>query len=269
MKKRVFSGVAAVMMLFTSALSLGAAPAVEEEEKYCGSGGYVEKSETISYARKDSSDEGHIKYQVPNYTVSANKTSCASTAGAILIGYYDRFYEELVPNYTTYYTLGTAIVYKGLSFETQAVNDELYDLMETDVGGAGTTFNGFQKGMQKYVSNHGYTYTTASIGTIDFEKYKQSINSGKPVALFLENFTFWWDVKTKEGSETLITRYTGVPHVAIGCGYLVETYYNANNQQIAQRTYLKVASGLFEYGISYLCLDGKSKIVQAISVSIA
>ena len=109
MKKRVFSGVAAVMMLFTSALSLGAAPAVEEEEKYCGSGGYVEKSETISYARKDSSDQDYITYEVPNYTVSANKTSCASTAGAILIGYYDRFYEELVPNYTAYYKLGSVV----------------------------------------------------------------------------------------------------------------------------------------------------------------
>ena len=269
MKKRVFSGVAAVMMLFTSALSLGAAPAVEEEEKYCGSGGYVEKSESINYAWKDSSDEGHIKYQVPNYTVSANKTSCASTAGAILIGYYDRFYEELVPNYTTYYTLGTAIVYKGLSFETQAVNDELYDLMETDVGGAGTTFNGFQKGMHKYVSNHGLTYATASIGTIDFEKYKQSVNSGKPVALFLETFSFLTGKIGTSTRDDIRSHYVAVPHVAIGCGYLVDKYYNDKNELVAQRTYLKVASGLFEYGISYLCLDGKSKIEQAISVSIA
>ncbi len=269
MKKRVFSGVAAVMMLFTSALSLGAAPAVEEEEKYCGSGGYVEKSESINYAWKDSSDQDCIKYELPNYTVSANKTSCASTAGAILIGYYDRFYEELVPNFTVYYTFGTGIVYKSLSFETQAVNDELYDLMETDVGGAGTTFNGFQKGMNTYVANHGYTYATASIGTIDLEKYKQSIKSGKPVAIFLENFSF---LKGKIGTSTrddIRTQYVAVPHVAIGCGYLVDKYYNDKNELIAQRTYLKVASGLFEYGISYLCLDGKSKIVQAISVSIA
>ena len=266
MKKRVFSGVAAVMMLFASALSLGAAP--EEEEKYCGSGGYVEKSESISYARKET-DEYSIKYDLPNYSVAASKTSCASTAGTILIGYYDRYYEELIPNFTTYYQIGTIFKYKGPTFETTAVNDELYDLMDTDVGGAGTTFKGFQKGMQTYVANHGYTYATASIGTIDLEKYKQSVKSGKPVALFLVNFTFWWDIKTQEGSETLITRYTGVPHVSIGCGYLINTYYNEKNEQIAQRTYLKVASGLAEYGVSYLCLDGKSKIEQAISVSIA
>lgn len=269
MKKRVTTAAVAAFMLLASALSVGAAPAPEEEQKFCGSGGYVEKTETINYARKDSSDEYHIKYDLPNYTVSANKTSCASTAGTILIGYYDRYYEDLIPDYKVYNTLGTLFMYKSLSFETTAVNDELYDLMGTDVGGAGTTFSGFQKGMNQYVVNHGLTYATSSIGTIDLDQYKASIKRGKPVALFLNNFTFWWDVTTGDGSETLITRYTGVPHVAVGCGYLVETYYNDNNQQVAQRTYLKVASGLFEYGISYLCLDGKSKIEQAISVMIA
>ncbi len=268
MKKRVFSGVAAVMMLFTSALSLGAAPAVEEEEKYCGSGGYVEKSESISYARKES-DEYSIKYDLPDYTVSANKTSCASTAGTILIGYYDRYNEDLIPNFTVYNQIGVLFKYKSLTFETVAVNDELYDLMETDVGGAGTTFKGFQKGMQTYVANHGYTYATTSIGTIDLEKYKQSVKSGKPVTLFLVNFSF---LKGRIGTSTrddIRTHYIAVPHVSVGCGYMIDTYYNEKNEQIAQRTYLKVASGLFEYGISYLCLDGKSKIEQAISVSIA
>ncbi len=269
MKKRVTTAAVAAFMLLASALSVGAAPAPEEEQKFCGSGGYVEKTETINYAWKDSSDEDHIKYDLPDYTVSANKTSCASTAGTILIAYYDRYYEDLIPNFKVYNSLGSAVVYKSLTFETTAVNDELYDLMETDVGGAGTSFSGFQKGMNQYVVNHGLTYATSSVGTLDLEKYKASIKSGKPVALFLNNFTFWWDVTTGDGSETLITRYTGVPHVAVGCGYLVETYYNDNNQQIAQRTYLKVASGLFEYRISYLCLDGKSKIEQAISVMIA
>ncbi len=269
MKKRVTTAAVAAFMLLASALSVGAAPAPEEEQKFCGSGGYVEKNESISYAWKDTSDEDHIKYDLPDYTVSANKTSCASTAGAILIAYYDRFYEELVPDYTVYYKLGSAIAYKGLSFETTAVNDELYDLMGTDVGGAGTTFSGFQKGMNQYVVNHGLTYATSSVGTLDLDKYKASIKSGKPVAIFLQNFSF---LKGEIGTDTrddIRTQYIAVPHVAVGCGYKVVKYYNDNNQQIAQRTYLKVASGLFEYRISYLCLDGKSKIEQAISVMIA
>lgn len=269
MKKRVFSAAAAAMMLLAGGLSVGAAPAAEEEQKFCGSGGYVERSETISYATKDSSEEGHIKYDLPNYSVSANKTSCASTAGAILIAYYDRFHEDLIPNFTVYNQIGVLFSYKGLTFETTAVNDELYDRMGTDTNGAGTTFNGFQSGMHSYVSNKGFTYATSSVGTVNLEQYKASINSGKPVAIFLKNFTFWWDITTGNGSETLITRYTAVPHVAIGCGYLVEKYYDSNNQLITQRTYLKVASGTFEYGISYLCLDGKSSVEHAVSVLIA
>ena len=141
--------------------------------------------------------------------------------------------------------------------------------MGTDVGGAGTTFSGFQKGMNQYVVNHGLTYATSSVGTLDLDKYKASIKSGKPVAIFLQNFSF---LKGEIGTDTrddIRTQYIAVPHVAVGCGYKVVKYYNDNNQQIAQRTYLKVASGLFEYRISYLCLDGKSKIEQAISVMIA
>lgn len=269
MKKRVFSAAAAAMMLLAGGLSVGAAPTVEEEQKFCGSGGYVERSESINYAWKDSSEEGHIKYDLPNYSVSADKTSCASTAGTILIAYYDRFYEDLIPNFTPYYSLGSAIVYKGPSYESTAVNDELYDRMGTDTNGAGTTFNGFQTGMHSYVSNKGFTYATSSVGTVNLEQYKASINSGKPVAIFLKTFSMLRGEIGTDTRDDIKTHYIAVPHVAVGCGYKVVKYYDSNNQLITQRTYLKVASGTFEYGISYLCLDGKSNIEHAVSVLIA
>ena len=208
-----------------------------------------------------------MKGEVPNYN-QINDSSCANVAGTILIGYYDRFCEELVPNYKTYVKIGTAIRYRIESFEIQAVMEELYTLMGTDVGGGGTTYSGFHNGMKSYVNAHGYSYSTEDLGSLNFNKYKSAVDNNKPVAIFLLNYSYAVGGEDNGTSEVIKSHYSTVAHVVVGCGYKVDTYYNANGQVIATRTYLKVASGWVQYGITYLCLDGKSEIYKADSITI-
>lgn len=270
MKKRIFIVIVTICTYLVSNFCTGClfVPKNDEHTKYCGAGGFVSESETITYSRRETV-EFKIKGEVPNYIGQINNANCANIAGTILIGYYDRFCEELIPNFKAYNQLGSVIKYKLESNETEAVMSSLYTLMETNVGGAGTTFNGFHKGMSAFVSGHNYNYVTEDIGNLDFERFKTSVENKKPVALFLNNYSFKTAGQDTGTMETINSNHSTVAHVAIGYGYKVDTYYNSNNQVVTTRTYLKVASGLVEYGLTYLCMDNKSKIDRATSIMIS
>lgn len=245
------------------------ASASSDESKYCNTGGsFVEESETITYARKDTV-EYNIATRVPNFAPHNFTTGCANVAGSIIINYYDRFCEELIPNYKSYMQLGTAIMYRSGGAEADAVTDTLYELMGTDVGGAGTTFNGFQSGMNSYVTSHGYTYSTENLGTIDMNKYISAVKSNKPVALFLSNYSLKITGEDNGSVEVIKSDHSSVAHVVVGYGYKIDYYYNSANALVATRTYLRVASGHVTYGLCYLCLDGKSKVNEAVAVNIS
>ncbi len=237
-----------------------------------GGGDYFEdRVQTVNYARKVPL-EYSIQYDLPNYYGKIGDTSCANTAGAVLIGYYDRFFENLIPDYKVYRKLGTSFTYKGTS-EAKIIEltAELHNLMSTNPEREGTTYAEFQQGMTEYVSEHGYTYTTTNMfswGNFDFGKYKQAVESGKPVALFLSGFALVNSIQENPNMDIISSGYCALTHVVVGCGYKQHTYYDANNKQIGQKTYLKVASALQEYKIGYLNINGLGNIDKAISVEI-
>ena len=269
MKKKVLTCLVAVSMLGAANIFSGfkfVTPNTDDT-KYCGGYDYIEQSETINYASKETTTYS-MKGDVPSYCSAFSESSCANVAGTIIIGYYDRFYEELVPNYKTYVQIGSGIIYRISSFETTEVMKKLYTLMGTDVGSAGTTYNGFQSGMSSYVSSCGYSYSINNLGGLDINKYKTEVELGRPVAIFLDYFSMKFAGEDNGTSEVINSDRCNCPHVVVGCGYKIDTYYNSDGQVIATRTYLKVASGLNRFEIGYLCLDGKSKIDIATSVII-
>lgn len=231
---------------------------------------YTHTSITIDYATK-STQTYSIQYDLPDLEGGTN-TSCANTAGAVIFTYYDRFYENLIPNYVPYITIGNGIRYKNTSAETWYLVEELAELMLIGEPHAGTTFSEFQLGMSTYATNHGYTYSSTDVfsnGSFNFNNYKTSVENNKPVAIFLTNFSMLNSINEGDGQDSISSGYCAVSHVAVGCGYRVDTYYNANNNVIDTRTYLKVASGLIGYGVGYLNINGVSTISKAISTQVS
>ncbi len=225
---------------------------------------------TIDYASK-STQTYSIQYDLPSLSGGMG-TSCANTAGAVIFTYYDRFYENLIPNYVPYFTLGNVIVYRSTSAETTLLAEELSRLMLIGEPHQGTTFSEFQLGMSTYATNHGYTYSSTDVfsnGSFNFNNYKTSVENNKPVAIFLTNFSMLNSLVESDGRDTIGRGYCAVSHVVAGCGYKVDTYYDINGNVINTRTYLKVASGLLGYGIGYLNVNGESTISRAISTQIS
>lgn len=237
---------------------------------YSGGDYFTDKQQTINYASKIP-EEYSIKYDLPNYSGKAGQSNCANTAGGVILGYYDRFFENLIPNYQSYVRIGAVIRYKSASTNVDNMLDELYVLMDTDQGQLGTTYTGFQEGMKAYVENRGYTYSTTSLfsnGMFDFTKYKQAVKNNKPVAVFLQNFAMLNRIQENSTQDIISSGYCALSHVAVGCGYKQDRYYNAAGNLLDTRTYLKVASALEEYNIGYLNINGLSTINRALSVTI-
>ncbi len=238
-----------------------------------GSGDYTVTTETINYATK-STQSYSFPYNAPNIYGSLDGISnCANNAGATVITYYDRFYENLIPNFQAYTVFLGRIVYRDGAVEVSDVIRTLVSYMAVDGVSQGTTFTGFQQGMERYVEEHGYTYSTTSLmswGDLDLDDYIDYVENEIPVALFLNGFTMC-GVSEGTNQDTVSNSTYVATHVEVGIGYKIHTYYNASGSVITSREYLKVASGIFDYGIGYLNISSNAggDIVNAIAIEIS
>ena len=235
---------------------------------YGGGTNYTVQTYTITYDHK-TKETYIIQYGLPTHCPTTG-TSCANAAGINIIGYYDRFYPNLVPNETTYTVFGNNLMYKGMTATVQDICIQLADFMGTT--SSGTTFTGFNVGMASYAQQQGYSYSYTSVftnGSFDFNKYKTAVQSGKPVAIFLNNYAFY-DATTTEGNvDTVYNNVSPNTHVVAGCGYKSVVYYNANNSVINTQIYLRVSTGLALFPhLTYLNASAYSTINNAVAVTI-
>ena len=239
-----------------------------DEIRYGGATGLTVTTQNFTFDEKVVTEDYEIKYGLPNYYDENGLKLCANVAGAIVIGYYDRFKENLIPDYKSYKKALSRITYKAQDDVTLALINQLKNLMQGS-NPNGATFNEYTNGMTTYVSRAGYTYTQQNVmngSSLNMSKVKTAITETKPVLLFLKNFTF---AKTEESSSTLTIEntYGNFTHVAACYGYTEVKYYN-NNQLVYTAKLLKIKSGLTqdeEY--QYLNLD-KSNLINSISTYI-
>ena len=275
MQKTFLAKVATLGMALVCPFTMGFAAKETEEQGYCanfrGAGVPTEYSETITYDHKETTTV-EFEYGIPYYRLTSFGNICANMAGAVIIGYYDRFAEDLIPNFKAYMQLGSYISYKGNTGEVENVIDSLYDFMGTNIEQDGTNFNGFNSGMAAYAATYGgYTYTQSNVWGSSLTAYKNAIAAEKPVAVFATGFSLLSSLTEGNGVDTLgIMEYDGDKHVMVGYGYRIDNYYNSSNKLIETRTYLIVFNGgMIDKGVKYLQLDGRSNIDHAIAVTIS
>ena len=59
----------------------------------------TDKIETISYSTKETSTMETVN-GVPSYRqISGLSNACGATSGAIVVGFYDKYYEDLIPGF--------------------------------------------------------------------------------------------------------------------------------------------------------------------------
>ena len=238
-----------ILLIFANLfLTNGLSAKAETNDVYFGSvQPYAENlgSETIYYTHRE---EQYIETVngVPLYIQLSNlENSCGATAGSIIVGFYDKYYEDLIPNYTSYFP-ATGKYRANDKVYVPALMEEFYSLMRTNVDDVGVAESDCLNGMRKYVQNknHSFSYTSLkSSSKLNETAYVNSINSNKPVLLFNGRTELITDILTYSDHDSLPLATIAGNHIYVGYGYYIVKYYNGNNN-FRTDTYLRVACGL-------------------------
>ncbi len=230
---------------------------------YKGIGTGRPTTETFSYATK-STESYMINSSYPNYyNMNTSLTNfCGPVAGANLIGFFDRYSTNLIPGVSPGRGYPSGYRYTAMmtnSEEKQAVIDDLYGRMQTNVYNDGTTQEQYKNGLTSYVQSKGYSITYSSVmtnGSFDLEKAKSQLQAGNPISLFMAGFNIS-NISDNGSTVTLNKVLYDSHHISIVFGFDKVVYYNSNGSVLREEIYLKVATGysnvsgdyiVFEYG---------------------
>lgn len=262
MKKSV-SFVLSLAMLFGCFCMGGASIAsAENESRYSAAvpyGGIIQDyvSEIVYYSRKDTSEKFVNQYELPHYYARNMDNCCAITAGGVIMANFDRTYEELIPNHTTFEFLGQ-VVYSEQDAAVDSMFQELYQRMGTT--SAGTTVEGYKKGMTSYVQSKGRSIEITSIyknSSLNESAYIAALKAGKLLTIFMDGFCIVGlaGINTNDGYDKISgTVVTGL-HIVAAYGYRIVRYYDASNKLIQEDKYLYVNTGFGSAGLAMIRLN--------------
>ena len=243
--------------------------AVSRETTYCDDG-IMPLAElntiTVNYKSKDENSFPMVMKH-PNFTYSAHPSDCACTAGSNVLGFYDRYDENLIPNHTAgTYFMGN-FIYSSQDTGVYEVIRQLYDDMGTDSDG--TTVAQFKSGMTKYCKRQGKSISFTSCmksGKFDYSTAKSYMEANLPVVLFCGGYNV--ASITPYGESDIITYYESTAnHVMVGFGYKEISYTLENGTSITYQ-YVTVASGVVAKDSGYYDISYNTKVNDAYAINI-
>jgi hypothetical protein len=177
-------------------------------------------------------------YTLPPYQDISHANNCAPVAGSCIIGYYDRLYENLLPNHTNYY-IENGVIHYAQNQPVDDMIDSLYSLMQTNVYGDGTSEANFKNGLAAYVNGQGYNITYTSLmpdGKFSLGQCTNTFfNSERPVAILMTGYSYYpfGDMNQSPNHDTFYGRKsTNGKHVVIAYGYRQYNYWRYETKSV-------------------------------------
>lgn len=259
--KAIFCGIASLLCALTGVVSV----TPQEDEirfgsSYNGSIYAGSKTEYVTYVTKEE-EESFINGGLPRYyDTSGRSKTCANVAGTILLGYYDKNYDELIPDFTSARVIRDRVIYYAQTSAVQDVIDELYYDMDTNTATGGTTIKDFQNGLRKYVNELGRNIAFSNVGNsngFNYSAYLNSIRNEQPVALFVSKYSLIpiADFGISATQDRLEKDYYTGNHVLVGYGLKEIKYYNSKGTLQKTITLLMVATGYSREPLYYVDLS--------------
>ncbi len=224
-----------------------AAPAEAAEEVYYTGVDVVSTyassvtSTEILFTSKTIVEDTNTPNNAPRYSSYNLANACGAVAGSIAVGYYDKYYTNMIAGWDSYFSTGS---YRSMN-ETyiKPLQENLYAKMK--ISEQGVTESNFKSGLDTYISGQGYSVTYEEIGnksTFNYDKFKSSIDNSEITALFVYPSNIY---TLSEGNkkDTLVATYVSSNHIMIAFGYY-EVKYTLSTGGTRTDKYLKVSSGL-------------------------
>lgn len=225
-------------------------------------------SNTVFYVTK-SENESSLAHSIPEYYYETRSNACVPISAANVIAYYDRFYTDLIENYTPGNGLGNFYRYRDHNQTIEALIAELYIDMQTNQTGIGTTIPQFKSGIAQYCTRKGYdvVLTSAMAGnSFDYDEAKQQIDAKKPLILFVSEMEIA-DIDTGMSQDTYSLLYGTISHSLSVFGYR-EIEYNMADGSVLQSNFMLVSTGIKRCPKAYLNVNNRLQIDDAYIVSI-
>lgn len=239
------------------------------EDAYLGSGNVTNVGEEVHYSYR-SEVTNELSRLWPNYN-ETKENGCASAAGGNIIGYYDRYFDNLIPDFTPGYydAFDNKYEYYPKNQAVSDVIDTLFTLMQTDEY-TGVTVANFRSGLTSYVNSKGlYTsyYSGMTGNNLNYNAIKSKINAGIPFVLFLDKYNISSLMNYEEEEYEKINTLISVGnHTMAGFGYKEITYTLSSGAQRIDK-YLAVTRGLEGFA-GYLNISSNVTFSSAYSIEI-
>lgn len=198
----------------------------------------VSDDETVTYTRKEITGY-EISSGIPEYYNENNNitNTCANVAGAEVIGFYDRYFTNFIPDFEVgYYYNGYYFYYPQSMGSTQVQNviNALYTSMGTNTVSAGTSLTQFVSGLTSYITSSGKSASYTSVKTnseVDVTKLDTQYRNGYPVVLFCSTYNIIGAINNTATTTTLYKTNYSDNHIMLSKGY--QTYKYFHNETIA------------------------------------
>lgn len=223
-------------------------------------------SEQVYYADRQE-DECRMVLKHPEYESCAYAASCACVAGANVIGYFDRYYENLIPDHSAGYDFRGDFIYASEDSAVFQTTNQLYQDMGTNADG--TTVEEFKKGMKTYCARKGLNITFASCmtnGKFNLDEAKRRMEKDWPVVFFCGGYNIA-EIYEYEGYDNIAYIESDANHVIVGFGYL-DIYYTMSDSTNDLYRFIKTATGNLINTNGYYNIDYKTKINDAYAINI-
>lgn len=231
-----------------------------------GNDSYETRTVRIEYVSR-SYDVKSLCHGAPKFFNVGWTGGCAAVAGGNLIGYYDRFYEDLIPNHAAGISYQDMFIYNYADDYVDEAISTLYSDMNGDA--TGITEDGFKSGMKKYCTRKGLSCDFTSLksgGSLNYNSVKSCINGGNPLVLFLNTYTICSTYEKDTYAEIYYEVHSG-NHVMPGFGYRNVTYTHSDGST-SDYKYINVTTGWNNPREAYFNTEYCTNIVSAYKVNI-
>lgn len=202
-------------------------------------------STTIKYNHR-TVDGNYTSGGAPKYTqVSGMSNACGAIAGSTIVAFYDKYYENLIPDWVSYYP-ASGLYRLQDSVHVPAVMWELYDLMQTNVKDVGVSEQEFVDGFKTYINKQGYSVNMQNVvsgSNIDYQACKNAIDNNKVIAL-LSHAGDVYLLGEYSDYDTVTPVNIAGSHIMVAFGYYEINYYDDSNSLFRTDIYLYVSTGL-------------------------
>ena len=239
------------------------------EDALYGEGGAISGGTTVNiYYKNKTASNFYMALSTPDYCTSPYVSACACIAGANVIGYFDRFCPNLIPDFEPGYEYMGYYFYYGETNEITPVVTQLYSDMGTTAS-EGTTTAQFFSGMKTYANRAGYAfsyYSAMSGSNLNYDFAKICMENDRPIVLFVSGYNVAF-LGEYDNYDSIAYQLSAANHVMVGFGYY-EVNYTYDSGAKETLNYIYVASGALSRSEGYFNINYNTKINDAYGVNI-